>query len=137
MTEDTEKKESTTEQVAVPKKFQQIVESIEKMSVLELNELVKLFEKKFDVSAVVTAAATTDTAKEDAGGGLVSLTIEAAGTSKIQIIKIAKEVLGLGLKEAKDFVDSAPKVLKEGITTDEAEALKKQLEEAGATVSIK
>ena len=126
------------ETVEVPKKFARIVEEIESMSVLDLHELVKLFEKKFGVSAAaaVAAAPAGGEGDDDAGGGLVTLTLEDPGSGKIQVIKLVKEVLGLGLKEAKDLVDSAPKVIKEGIATEEAEELKAKLEEAGAKVKV-
>lgn len=132
-----EEKSVASEPIEVPKKFAGIVSEIEKMSVLDLHELVKLFEKKFDVSAAaaVAAPAAADS-DDDAGGGLVTVTLEDAGSSKIQVIKIVKEVLSLGLKEAKDVVDAAPKPLKEGIVASEAEELKEKLEEAGAKVSV-
>lgn len=120
----------------MPEKFKGIVEEIERMSARDLNDLVKIFEKKFDVSASAIATAPAPKDEEESGGGLVTLTLEDAGANKIQVIKIAKEVLGLGLKEAKDFVDSAPKPLKEGIPSEEAEELQKTLEEVGAKVSV-
>ena len=108
------------------------------MSVLDLHELVKVFEKKFGVSAAAVAAAPADGEAdgEDEGGGLVTVKIEDAGATKIQVIKVVKEALGLGLKEAKDIIDAAPKDLKEGMTGEEAEELKGKLEEAGAKVSV-
>ena len=126
------------EEVAVPERFQKIVAEIEQMSVLDLHELVQVFEKKFGVSAAAVAAAPAAGGAdgEDEGGGLVTVKLEDAGASKIQVIKVVKEVLGLGLKEAKDLVDAAPKDLKEGITGEEAEELKGKLEEAGAKVSV-
>lgn len=130
---------NTEEEVEVPKKFKSIVEEIEKMSVLDLHELVKVFEKKFGVSAAAVAAAPAeggDEGDEDKGGGLVTVKLEDAGANKIQVIKVVKEALGIGLKEAKDVVDDAPKDLKEGITGEEAEELKGKLEEAGAKVSV-
>ena len=130
---------SGDEEVEVPKKFKGIVEEIEKMSVLDLHELVKIFEKKFGVSAVAVAAAPADgggDSNEDEGGGLVTVKLEETGANKIQVIKVVKEALGLGLKEAKDVVDGAPQDLKEGITTEEAEDLKGKLEEVGAKVSV-
>ena len=122
----------------MPEKFKKIVEEIEQMSVLDLHELVKVFEKKFGVSAAAVAAAPADGGGggEDEGGGLVTVKLEDAGGTKIQVIKVVKEALGLGLKEAKDLVDAAPKDLKEGITGEEAEELKGKLEEAGAKVSV-
>ena len=111
------------EEVEVPEKFKSIVGEIEQMSVLDLHELVKVFEKKFGVSAAAVAAAPDSGGgeEEDTGGGLVTVKLEEAGDNKIQVIKVVKEALGLGLKEAKDVVDGAPKDLKEGITGEEAE----------------
>ena len=141
VSKDTETSEKPTESknVEVPAKFKKIVEEIEKMSVIDLHELVKVFEEKFDVSAsaVVAAAPSGDSGGDDSGGGLVSVVLEDAGASKIQVIKIVKEITGLGLKEAKEFTESTPKPVKEGILQDEAETLKKQFEEVGAKMSIK
>lgn len=127
------------EEVIVPERFQNIVTEIEQMSALDLHELVQVFEKKFGVSAAAVAAAPAAGAGgdgDDGGGGLVTVKLEDAGATKIQVIKVVKEALGLGLKEAKDLVDAAPKDLKEGITAEEAEELKGKLEEAGAKVSV-
>ena len=130
--------DDSEEEVVVPERFQKIVAEIEQMSVLDLHELVQVFEKKFGVSAAAVAAAPAAGGADgdDAGGGLVTVKLEDAGATKIQVIKVVKEVLGLGLKEAKDLVDAAPKDLKEGITGEEAEELKGKLEEAGAKVSV-
>jgi large subunit ribosomal protein L7/L12 len=127
-------------EVEVPEKFKSIVEAIEKMSVMELHELVKLFEKKFGVSAAAVAVAGP--AAGGAGGGeeeKSSFTVELsdAGANKIAVIKAVKEVLALGLKEAKDLVDGAPSVLKEGVAKDEANELKAKIEEAGGKVTLK
>ena len=135
--EDAPAADASDEEVVVPKKFQSIVREIESMSVLDLHELVKLFEKKFGVSAAAVAAPAAGESEEDDDGGLVTVTLEDAGATKIQVIKIVKEVLGLGLKEAKDVVDAAPKPLKEGITKEEADELKGKLEEVGAKVNVK
>lgn len=124
--------------VEVPQKFHSIVESIEKMSVLDLNELVKLLEKKFGVSAAavaVAAPAAAGAAAEEKSTFNVHLA--AAGDQKIGVIKVVKEVLGLGLKEAKDLVDSAPALLKEGMKKEDADALKKKIEEVGGKVELK
>ena len=126
------------EKVEVPAQFKTIVESIEKMSVLELNELVKVFEKRFGVSAAAVAAAPVAgaaSAAEEKSTDNVHLAD--AGDGKIAVIKVVKEVLGLGLKEAKDLVDAAPSVLKEGMKKEDAEALKKKVEEAGGKVELK
>lgn len=126
--------------VEVPAKFKSIVDSIESMSVLDLHELVKLLEKKFGVSAAAVAvAAPAGGAGAPAGEEKSTFTIELkdGGAQKIAVIKIVKEVLGLGLKEAKDLVDAAPKVLKEGVKKDEANDIKKKIEEAGGKVELK
>ena len=127
-------------EVEVPAQFKAIVEAIEKMSVLELSELVKVFEKKFGVSA--SAVAVAGPAAGGAAGGedaKSTFTVELtdAGANKIQVIKAVKEILGLGLKEAKDLVDGAPSVVKENVGKDESEELKKKIEEAGGKVTLK
>jgi len=127
------------EVMEVPAKFKKLVEEVENMSVLELHELVKVLEKKFGVSAAAVAVAASGAAAggEDEGSGLVSVELTDAGAQKIAVIKVVKEVLGLGLKEAKDMVDGAPTVMKEGLKKEEAEELKKKLEEAGGKVTLK
>ena len=139
MSEEEKKQEKPeTEEVEVPTKFKTIVNEIDKLSVIELHELVQLFEKKFGVSASAVAVAQPQGAEgEDDSGGVVNVTLEEAGDQKIQVIKVVKEVLGLGLKEAKDFVDGAPKVIKEGASKEEADDLKAKIEEVGGKVSIK
>jgi large subunit ribosomal protein L7/L12 len=145
MSEETTKEvveETTTaaaeETFEVPAKFKKLVEEIENMSVLELHELVKVFEKKFGVSAAAVAvagpAAAGDAAEEQSE---FTVELSDAGAQKIAVIKVVKEVLGLGLKEAKDMVDAAPAVVKEGMKKEDAEALKAKLEEAGAKVTLK
>ncbi len=124
----------------VPAKFQSLVESVEKMSVLELNELVKVLEKKFGVSAQAVAVAAPAAGGAAAGAeekATYNVELKDAGAQKIAVIKIVKEVLALGLKEAKDLVDAAPKMLKEGMKKAEAEELKKRIEEAGGKVELK
>ncbi len=125
--------------VEIPAKFQSLVDSIEKMSVLDLNELVKLLEKKFGVSAAAVAVAAPAAAGAAAGDEKTSFDVHltAAGDQKIGVIKIVKEVLGLGLKEAKDLVDGAPAKIKDGMKKEEAEALKKKIEEVGGKVELK
>ena len=124
--------------VEIPAKFKTIVESIEKMSVLDLNELVKLLEKKFGVSAAAVAVAgpavATEAAEEKSA---FNVELTDGGAQKIAVIKVVKELLGLGLKEAKDMVDSAPIMMKEGMKKDDAQALKKRIEEAGGKVTLK
>jgi len=125
--------------IEIPAKFKDIVESIEKMSVLDLNELVKLFEKKFGVSAAAVAVAAPAGAATPAGEEQTSFNVELTdgGAQKIAVIKVVKEILGLGLKEAKDMVDGAPIMMKEGMKKEEAETLKKRIEEAGGKVTLK
>ncbi|MDP2654948.1 MAG: 50S ribosomal protein L7/L12 [bacterium] len=117
-------------------KYTDIIEKVEKLTVVELAELIKTLEEKFGVSAAAMAAAP-------AGGGAAAeekdswnVILKAAGGQKINVIKAVKEVTGLGLKEAKDLVDGAPKAIKEGVKTADAEEIKKKLEEAGATVEL-
>ena len=120
-----------------------ILESIEKLTLLEAAELVKAMEEKFGVSAaapVAVAAAPAAGAADaaaDAGASEVTVVLASAGANKIPVLKIVREITGLGLKEAKDLVDGAPKPIKENVKKEDAEAIKKQLEEAGATVEIK
>ena len=123
-----------------------ILEAIEKMSVLELSELVKAIEEKFGVSAAMPMMAGPSVA---GGGGVgdegeakeektsFGVELTSAGSQKIQVIKVLREVTSLGLKEAKDLADGAPKMVKEGVAKAEAEDIKKKLEEAGGTVTIK
>lgn len=127
----------------VPEKFKGIVESIEKLNIVDLSELVKVLEKRFGVTAGMPMMAMPTGngggAAEDATEEKTSFKVElkSAGENKIQVIKVVKDLLGIGLKEGKDFVDAAPKVIKEGVKKEEAEEIKKKLEEAGATVEIK
>ena len=113
------------------------------MTILELNDLVKAMEEKFGVSAaapVAVAAAPAAAGGEaaaDAGSSEVTVVLASAGANKIPVLKIVREITGLGLKEAKDLVDGAPKPIKENVKKEDAEAMKKQLEEAGATVEFK
>ena len=127
-------------EVAVPKKFQSLVEQIEKLSVIDLAELVKVLEEKFGVSAAAPVAAlsavpTAAEAIEEKDSFDVELT--AAGANKIGVIKAVRSVTELGLKEAKDLVDAAPSVLKDGMKKAEAEELKKKIEEVGGKVTLK
>lgn len=126
--------------VETPAKFKAVVEAIEKMSVLDLHELVKHLEEKFGVSA--TAVAVAAPAGGVAAGGAeekstVDVELTDGGATKIAVIKVVKEALGLGLKEAKDLVDAAPSKIKDGMKKEDAEKLKKDLEAAGAKVTIK
>ena len=118
-----------------------ILESIEKLTLLEAAELVKAMEEKFGVSAAApVAVAAAPVAAAEAGAeeaSEVSVILASAGANKIAVLKEVRAITGLGLKEAKDLVDAAPKAIKEGIKKEDAEAIKKQLEEAGATIEIK
>lgn len=119
---------------------EQIMEAIESMTVLELSELVKALEEKFGVSAsapVAVAAAAPAAAAAAEEKTEFDVVLAAAGASKINVIKVVREVTGLGLKEAKELVDGAPKAVKEKISKADADALKAKLEEAGATVEVK
>ena len=127
--------------VVVPEKFEKLVAEIEKMSVLDLSELVKVLEEKFGVSAAApmmmggAAPAAAAEAVEEKSEFDIELT--AVGAQKINVIKAVREITGLGLKEAKDIVDAAPKAVKEKVSKADAETIKKKLEEAGATVTLK
>ncbi len=135
--------EEKKEEVVVPEKFAKLVEEIEKMSVLDLSELVKVLEEKFGVSAA--APVMMGGAMPAAGGDAEAaeektdfdVELAAAGDQKIAVIKAVREVTGLGLKEAKDLVDAAPKVIKEKVAKADAEEMKSKLEAAGATVTLK
>ena len=118
-------------------KLQKILTEVEGLTVLELNDLVKAFEEKFGVSATAVAgpAAAAGPAEEEKSTMNVELTD--GGANKIAVIKVVKEALALGLKEAKDLVDAAPSMLKADMKKEEAEALKKSIEEAGGKVSLK
>lgn len=134
------KAEATKEKASeTPAKFKAVVEAIEKMSVLDLHELVKHLEEKFGVSAAAVSAAPAGGAAAPAGEEKSTMNVELAdgGATKIAVIKVVKEALGLGLKEAKDLVDAAPSMLKEGMKKEDADAFKKKLEEAGAKVNLK
>jgi len=126
--------------VAVPEKFEKLVAEIEKMSVLDLSELVKVLEEKFGVSAaapVMMGAAPVAEAAAAEEKSEFDVELTSAGDQKINVIKAVREITGLGLKEAKDLVDAAPKAVKEKVSKADAETIKKKLEEAGATVTLK
>ncbi|AFM20873.1 MAG TPA: 50S ribosomal protein L7/L12 [Acetomicrobium flavidum] len=124
---------------------EEIIKAIEEMTVLELSELVKALEERFGVSAAAPvammaaapAAAGAPAAAEEEEKTEFDVILKAAGPNKINVIKVVREVTSLGLKEAKDLVDGAPKPVKEGVSKEEAEQIKKKLEEAGAEVEIK
>lgn len=130
-----------TKVVEVPAKFKDIVSKIEEMSVIDLHELVKVLEEKFGVSAAAVAVAVAGPA---AGAGEAAeakssfdVELTEAGEQKIAVMKVVKEALALGLKEAKDLVDGAPSMLKTGMKKEEAEDLKKKIEEAGGKATLK
>jgi len=126
--------------VEVPAKFSSLVAEIEKMSVLDLAELVKILEKKFGVSAAAPAmmmAMPGAAAAEVEEKTSFDVELTDAGANKINVIKVVRELTSLGLKDAKDLVDAAPKMVKEGLKKEEAEDMKKKLEEAGAKVTLK
>ncbi len=134
--------DATKEEVKLSKDAQAILDSVEKLSVLDLANLVKAMEDKFGVSAaapMAMAAAPAAGGADDAdeGNGNKTVVLAAAGGQKVAVIKAVREITGLGLKESKDLVDGAPKPVKENVPAEEAEELKKKLEEAGATVELK
>ena len=120
-----------------------ILNAIAEMSVMDVVELVSAMEEKFGVTAAAVAAAPVAAAGGDAGAGAAAekdefdVVLSSAGEKKVNVIKVVRGVTGLGLKEAKDLVDGAPNTIKEGASKDEAEDIKKQLEEAGASVELK
>jgi large subunit ribosomal protein L7/L12 len=139
--EKTAAKEKAAEELpALSKEAEKIIESVEKMTVLELHVLVKALEKKFGVSAQAVASATAPTgagANAEEEKSTFTVLLKAAGEQKIQVIKAVKELLGLGLKEAKDMVDGAPSVLKEGVKKEEAEEMKAKIESAGGSIELR
>ncbi len=138
MSEETTQEEK--KDVVVPEKFKSLVEEVEKMSVLDLAELVKILEDKFGVSASAPVAMMAGPA---AGEATVEekdefdIELTGSGENKISVIKVVREITGLGLKDAKDMVDGAPKVIKEKAKKEEAEEIKKKIEEAGGTCDLK
>jgi large subunit ribosomal protein L7/L12 len=129
--------EEDNKTVEVPAQFKAVVEAIEKMTVLELHQLVKIFEEKFGVSAQAVAAAGGPVAAAVEEKTEFDVVLTSDGGAKIAVMKVVKEALGLGLKEAKDMVEGVPAVMKAGAKKEEAEALKKAIEEAGGKVEIK
>lgn len=117
-------------------KLEKIIEELSTLSALEISELAKALEEKWGVQATVAVAAVAGTASVVEEKDEFTVTLEAAGESKINVIKEIRTITGLGLKEAKDLVDGAPKVVKESIKKEEAEAIKAKLEAAGATVKL-
>lgn len=116
---------------------EQILAAIKEMTVLELNDLVKAIEEEFGVTAAAPVAVAGGAASAAEEKTEFDVVLASAGESKIKVIKVVREITGLGLKEAKEVVDNAPKALKEGVSKEEAEELKAKLEEVGASVTIK
>jgi len=134
--------EENKKEIEVPAKFKDLVATIEKMSVLDLSELVKVLEEKFGVSAMPMMSAAPAASGEAGGAAAEEKTsfdveLTAAGEQKIAVIKVVREITGKGLKESKDVVDAAPQIIKSGVKKDEAEEIKKKLQEAGATAEVK
>ncbi|RLL40764.1 50S ribosomal protein L7/L12 [Oceanobacillus piezotolerans] len=118
---------------------EEMISAIKEMSVLELNDLVKAIEEEFGVTAAAPVAVAGGAAGGDAAAEQTEfdVVLESAGASKIKVVKAVREITGLGLKDAKELVDNAPKAIKEGVAKEEAEEVKAKLEEAGATVEVK
>ena len=116
---------------------EQILEAIKAMTVLELNDLVKAIEEEFGVTAAAPVAVVAGGAAAAEEKSEFDVVLANAGAEKIKVIKVVREITGLGLKEAKEVVDNAPKALKEGVSKDEAEEIKAKLEEVGASVEVK
>ncbi len=133
--------EQEKKDIKIPSQFKKLVESIESMSVREVNELVSILEEKFGVSASAVSVSGTPTeegdAKDAGSGSVVTVLLDSAGDQKIAVIKVIKEILGVGLKEAKDLVDEAPSVIKEGVSQNELQEIKEKVEAAGGTVGTK
>lgn len=131
------------EVVEIPEKFKSLVEEIEKMSVLDLAELVKILEKKFGVSAAAPVAMVANSATGGEEGGdkedksVFNVELTSVGDNKIGVIKAIRELTQVGLKDAKDIADSAPKIIKENVTKEEAQEMKKKIEEVGGSVELK
>lgn len=129
-----------SQEIQIPEKFKPLVETIEKMSVLDLAELVKVLEKKFGVSSAAPAvmmAGPVAAAAEVEEKTSFNVELTESGTNKIAVIKAVRGLTEMGLKDAKDLVDGAPKMLKEGVKKEDAEDMKKKLEEVGAKVTLK
>ncbi|MBU1177407.1 MAG: 50S ribosomal protein L7/L12 [Patescibacteria group bacterium] len=132
----------TKQETKIPSKFKDIIKQIEEMTVLDLAELVKILEEKFGVSSMPVAVAPVAGSGDTAGTGAeekssFDVELKSVGEQKIAVIKVVKEITGLGLKDAKDLVDAAPKQIKQGVKKEEAEEIKGKLEEAGAIVELK
>jgi large subunit ribosomal protein L7/L12 len=136
----TKAEETSKEEVRLSKEAQSVLDTVEKMTVLELADLVKAMEDKFGVSAAapvaVAAAGATPAAEAEEEKSEYTIVLKEAGDQKINVIKIVREVTDLGLKDAKDLVEGAPKNVKENVAKEQAEEIKKKLEEAGATIEL-
>jgi len=142
MSKEKESKKEEKKEIEVSANLQKIIDQVSELSVLELSELVKALENKFGVSAAAPVAAAAAVAGAVPSGAEAvksefNIEITSAGDSKLQVIKVVKEITQKGLKEAKDMVDGAPVVVKENVKKEEAEEIKKKLEEAGASVELK
>lgn len=147
--EETKKEEKKEEEIEVPKKFKSLVEEIEKMSVLDLAELVKILEKRFGVSATLpmvapsvlpTSAAPAGASTPTEEKSVFNIELKEVGPKKIEVIKLVRDITEKGLKDSKDIVDAAekdPQVIKENVKKEEAEEIKKKFEAAGAKVELK
>lgn len=133
------KQEVEKKEVVVPQKFSKIIDAVNGLTVIELNELVKVFEEEYGVSAsaMMATAPVVGGGADDLEVAVVAVELTSAGEQKIQVIKAVKEIFELGLKEAKDLVDDAPTTLKEDVAKEEAETIKKKIEEVGGTISFK
>src|SRR5665213_3608242 len=129
--------EETVVEKKIPEKFKELVEKVEKLSVIELHELVKTLEAHFGVSATAVAAAPAASAEAAEEKTAFNVHLTDVGAQKVQVIKAVKDALGLGLKEAKDLVDAAPTMLKEGLKKEDADKLKAAVEAAGGKVELK
>jgi large subunit ribosomal protein L7/L12 len=139
MAEEKAKQEETKDLPELSKEAQKVLEMVEKMTVLELADLVQVMEEKFGVSAaapVAMAAAPAAAQEEAEEKSVFNIVLKEAGSEKIAVIKAVRGITEMGLKEAKDLVDSAPQTIKEDVAKEEAEEMKKSLEEAGATVEL-
>ncbi len=134
-----QKEEVSSKEIEVPEKFKDLLEKIENMSLKDLADFVKILEEKFQVASMpqMVGAPLSGSAPVEEAKDTFDVILVSSGDQKIQVIKAVKEITGLGLKEAKDLVDGAPKPIKEGVKKEEAEEIKKKIEEAGGKVELK
>ena len=132
-----------TKKIELSKEEKAVIDALEKLNIIQINNVVKYMEEAYGISAAAPVAVAAAPAAASEGGeapaakALVTLHLKEAGTNKIGVIKVVKDITGLGLKEAKDIVDAAPKDVKENVKTEDAEEMKKKLEEVGAKVELK